>query len=500
MSYIKKTSSVLVSPICAEAALDGSQIDNSYNLYRRNSYLDYGTPLIFVPNTGKRYKMTKEGFGSYTVYSTSYPFDEKKGVPTGDATPPFGKHSYTYRMADVTWDTLIDSSKALWGQQEHKKTALDIVLAPTCVYKLDLAEGSNINTVGYPRFEYPGISASTASNFYALEAFSSKLKHTAQSYVTIIEAAKTVSMVKNTLLLFTDLVGLMIKRDKRSFRRFCKRLGIKGDSKARKIWEANIAASSKWMEYRYGWRPYVKDIEDHSLALAQLMTKTDFCFRVTGWGQDFQGLNLPVVEHAYGINLFSTYDGSDVDRRMNLRANVNFQREKVGVHYVTKYVAVCHPKTGFSDIASSFSLGNIPSAIYEATPLSWMADWFVPFGSRIEMMSTLRSVEYRDVCRVISTHYINHISTGEIDVPYSYPGNNGFTCVEASSDVSSYYACMSMYSRSRLSSMPNPELTIDLVSSHWKQRIGMDQMLDAYAVLSLALDPKISTLSRWKRV
>jgi len=459
------------------------------DMITQNRELSYDLPRVYISESDLLH--TNDGFGSDTVYNTSYPFG--KGKPKGSRLPPKSNIKVKYHVPGYRWNKLSDSmQEQYYGSQDTEATLVNacITVSPKSYstdYPTHDRNGLHLYRNGYV------FDNNTGAEFYALEAFSKRLRNTAQSWVTIAEAQKTVSLVRSTLESFGYLVNLVYKRDRKSFRLFCKSLGIKGNSRARKIWKASLTPAQKWMEYRYGWRPFVKDIEDHALALAELMSKDDFVFRNDGYGESYKpSTYVGEYNHTFVVPVKTA-----AGRVLDLGVPVSWNRALIGTHHQTRFYAVCKPKTQFSEIAANFQLGNIPSALYEGAPLSWMVDWFIPFGSYLNMLSVLDSVEYLDVCRVNSAHSVYKL-TPEDRTEFPVRTYQEFN-VESVENSGSYYACLSRYQRYGRTAMPVPSLyNMDLISNHYKRRIGLPQMLDTFALASLAFDGQVNPFTAWR--
>jgi hypothetical protein len=344
-------------------------------------------------------------------------------------------------------------------------------------------------------FNYPSAFGHEVSEFYALSKFSNKVRENAMTWVTIAEAGKTVGLVRETLKTFTKAFRFLIgkkswKRFNRMYRtlRFPKGTSLKEQKSIKlKAWlifkDVNRTATSKWMAYRYGWTPFVRDIEDHSKALAQLMTRDEDLVSASAYAHYMKPFSvpLPVVPVT---NVSHTFHLLTDDGKNNLQwtSKREIERTKVGVAYLTKYTGVFRVGSKFDEIKNTFQLDNLPLVALELTPLSWMADWFIPFSDTLNTLTKLNSVEWVDMCKINKSCYQNVIHLGDFSPTVNINGI-GFKSTSTSTDKD-YQMSFIKWQRTRVKSLPSPTWSLELLSQHYKRRIGLNQMIDAYSIFT----------------
>jgi hypothetical protein len=173
----------------------------------------------------------------------------------------------------------------------------------------------------------------------------------AHGFVTVAEANKTAKMLSSPLSKSRDLLGKTISRKMT--------LVSRG-------WSSAKAAASAWLEYRYGWKPIIYDVADICDAYRAQARRAE-PIRVTarsGWKSVVKTDNLfhPSIPGLTSLDLrqTATYDCS-------VNSGVIYTIDDPARH---------------NAVGTSFgvSLRDVPSAIWELMPYSFVVDWFLNVG------------------------------------------------------------------------------------------------------------------------
>jgi hypothetical protein len=430
-----------------------------------------------LDNTSRNYILgtnllhTKYARGAKTYYSEAWPL--AKGKAIGNSTPPGERVKYSGYWSQ--WDSDPNQHEFL-GSRDFSFDVWnnDILMSST------YCASPSILTP-HVEFNYPAVITSPEAEYLAKVQLARRLTNSAQSMVAIVEGAKTVHLVKDTLEMFLNLVLLILKPNKRNFRRFCHEMGISPNSHGKKIWfHATLSAAEKWLAFRYGWNPFLKDIEDHALALGELMTRPQqiICSGHGTW-------DAPTSGSATHSGLSTSFIKLENGNETSVSFRASWLREKLQTSYITHFTCVARPKTDFDEILDTFRVGAIPSNLYEISPLSWMLDWFVPIGEALDAFTTLNSFEYLDTCRVANAYYINRL----VPQKDSYPQTNTQVFTDVQDDRKPYYCAVGKWERHSMSNdyLSQEHIPLKIISSQWKRRIGWKQCLDASALLAVAL-------------
>jgi len=134
-----------------------------------------------------------------------------------------------------------------------------------------------------------------------------------------------------------------------------------------------------WLEYRYGWSPLVKDIVDQLKAInAQLLrddlTQRDYT-RVSGkWlGEKSSPSTTGVVKDGGSWTMETAYT------------------HKVEARAYAKYRVSL--KSGVLNRLNDFGAFDVPRALWEIVPYSFVVDWFVPIGDWLGAITPRVGVE-----------------------------------------------------------------------------------------------------------
>lgn len=142
-------------------------------------------------------------------------------------------------------------------------------------------------------------------------------------------------------------------------------------------------AQGLWLEYRYGWTPLIHDIVNGLKAVnAQLLrndlTKFPFERVVKRKGSDAeQVVTHPPLSHSGGTWTIST-------RTQHI----------VQVKAYAKYQVVA--EAGIMNRLNDFGAFDVPLALWEVVPYSFVVDWFVPIGTWLAALTPKVGVKIVD--------------------------------------------------------------------------------------------------------
>lgn len=228
---------------------------------------------------------------------------------------------------------------------------------------------------------------SRAPDYLLIEAASKANSANFSGITFAAEALKTVSMLRHPLKGITSLLGKMS-----SHREKLLRSGV----------SLSKASASTWLEYRYGWKPLLMDVSDLSKSLMSLDRLPGRVLR-DSVRRDFP--YQTVLQHS-GIPIgdLRVYGDTSLSYRCTVRAGVRYN--------------IVDPSYGqFLDTGLGLTLDNVPSAIWEEVPFSFIADWFVNFGPWLRAIVPNPYIEY--LSNFISVHteevYVTSVTRTTID-------------------------------------------------------------------------------------
>lgn len=207
----------------------------------------------------------------------------------------------------------------------------------------------------------PGLMSWDAADEFRLQSkIVEKIKgHQFNLAVNIAQAHQLVNMVESTLLHF----GRSIKYLKRGdFSSAARELGVGGKIHQSRLNSRDV--SGRWLELQYGWLPSLSDAFEAAKAYEAIS----------------QGRSARIVAVAG--------KGAVIDRSASPS---NYSSE--GYHIISKRCIIELEE----EVSLSRSLGLLDplSVLWEITPYSFVADWFLPIGSYLENLSVIPSLKGR---------------------------------------------------------------------------------------------------------
>jgi hypothetical protein len=175
-----------------------------------------------------------------------------------------------------------------------------------------------------------------------------------QALVTLAELEKTISMLRHPFGHARELIGKMKHTAKR----------------LQKIKRSVDISRDVWLEYRYGWRPFMYDIEG-ILKTFQSKFPSSKQNLVSRGGKTIFWQNKSVHSPTQPRSGVTCY----MERNFSLKRHAS-----AGVIYRTDFGS----RLNMVRLLSGLSLADIPSLIWEVVPYSFVADWFINVGSYLE--------------------------------------------------------------------------------------------------------------------
>jgi hypothetical protein len=168
-------------------------------------------------------------------------------------------------------------------------------------------------------------------------------------------------------------------------------------------------ASQLWLEYRYGWSPLVYDMIDTLKAVYAADLRKDLLPHDShvsrGNANDSKVVSTALSASFGGL----AYTGNRTS---------NFQYEvKTYVHY--RWTA----PDGVLRRLNDFGLFDVPKALWEICPFSFIADWFIPIGDWLGALTPKIGVEILDVGFTTS----DSVQASQVLSGFPTPTVGGFT-------------------------------------------------------------------------
>lgn len=209
---------------------------------------------------------------------------------------------------------------------------------------------------------------------------SSRMDSDFQGAVFLKELRESVTMIRNPFNLF--------KRHK--LRRLPKGLTAEVGSRSREL-------SSYWLEYRYGWRLLLADVENFAKALVSASNSGTLQRGLTNWvrfSQKAEVDSIPISDQStLGVigsqSQFDAAANADEPWRTNVVGKMCYARLRNYNHEYFGIVSLEHMRPFHStaklfqkilDVLSISNWRQVRDTLWEIMPLSFVVDWFVNFS------------------------------------------------------------------------------------------------------------------------
>lgn len=225
---------------------------------------------------------------------------------------------------------------------------------------------------------------------------------TAQLLVDIAELSQTYSMLKNP---FRESLNLLKKTRKVFTGKSLRAMAARG----KRIWgnyHIPDAASSTYLEWRYGWNPLFHSIDDTCRAIAQNMNQCKRRFTGRGSASDQDEGQANSV--SYWNPLGCSNGGMKNEAITNRKESVKYRAGVLAEGYLSSA----------SNLGVSFA--DIPSTAWELVPYSFAVDWFVGVGDWLAAHKPSPGFSYRaswlTEIRERTDTYTHHYHAGSCSV------------------------------------------------------------------------------------
>ena len=168
-----------------------------------------------------------------------------------------------------------------------------------------------------------------------------------------------------------------------------------------------------YLEYRYGWKPLVADLNDAVNALNEATLRKPFDYvHIKGRGQN-------------QVDLGTTFTGIPVPSSFSSPSHYsNVGTVNTVLDHRYKFYGICATELGDNSLAHTFGFddcfGQFLPTIWELIPYSFIVDYFTNLGDVIQALSTrIRG------CRWMNESY-QSVSRTKVIIP-GFTGNEGYT-------------------------------------------------------------------------
>jgi len=202
-----------------------------------------------------------------------------------------------------------------------------------------------------------------------------------QAPVAFIEAAKTEKMIANRI---RGLVSAAHQLRRGNLDGFLRSLDLPSPTNsARNRFnrdfgrDARKSAGNTWLEYQYGWLPFLSDTKSAAELLAEVVTRPrNRQSRISVSAS--KESRFTIQDSA----AFTRYDNATFDR-----PTIHREMKRLVGHYVVE--------SDILNTASLLSLTNPLEVAWELVPFSFVADWFIPIGDYLSNMSALQGISFK---------------------------------------------------------------------------------------------------------
>lgn len=247
---------------------------------------------------------------------------------------------------------------------------------------------SNVRWQFIPNVPRMSVTASMADTLKAraLENIQGQLSGVGVSVpLTIIDAGKTADMIG-------DAAGRLFKSYRHlrhgNFLAAAKALGL--EQTPRRVGR-HRSTEDNWLEYRYGWRLVVKDIESYMKQIHNMLTTRPIVHRVTSMKDEHVQVwkgRFTETRPAPVPNLAIRYEVNRVETR--------------DVHASAGYVYAIESTA----LATGQQLGllNLPALVWDVIPASFMFDWAANVSSVLEGLTAFQGKKFLDGWTCVAVH------------------------------------------------------------------------------------------------
>lgn len=244
-----------------------------------------------------------------------------------------------------------------------------------------------------------------------------------QAPVAFIEAAKTEKMIANRVM---GLASAALQLRRGNLAGFLNSLDLPSPTSSKKHrfnrdfgTDARKAAGNTWLEYQYGWKPFLSDAKTAAELLASTISKP--CNRVSTFSVSIKRQDRFTISDSANL---TPYDNVFFDR-----PTVQREQKRLKGRYSVR--------DDLLNTASLLSLTNPLEVAWELVPFSFVADWFLPIGDFLSNMSALHGIDFHS--HFIGTRVDYKYSCTNFRVPMVLPswtssvsGSGSYTLLKVS--------------------------------------------------------------------
>lgn len=197
--------------------------------------------------------------------------------------------------------------------------------------------------------------------------------------VFLAEASKTSRMVTDRAWHLVSLVRALRRGDANRFLDGL-RTTVEGASRRRAVQsynrlygrDASRAAANMWLEYTYGWRPFMQDVHDATMTLMTIAEEPSS--RV--------GVTRASVRDVVPVGSLQAWDQY---------LSFDSRESRAQVSYKGTWLWELKPES----IPGRLGLLNPLEVAWELLPFSFVVDWFLPIGDYLSQLDTSLSVTHK---------------------------------------------------------------------------------------------------------
>lgn len=279
-------------------------------------------------------------------------------------------------------------------------------------------------------------SLAALQNKAMIQALKSVQPNLSQSWVTLAERKKTMDMITDRVRKLADVVQATTHRDVQRLEFMFPGKRTKRYPKRVALWDANgnpmtgpkadryryghlptrptpiskmDEASKLWLEFRYGWSPLVYDIVDSLKAMYADDLRKELIQRERFTSRGFSNFTGAVTSTASNAALDGTQSiRKDATHEVSCRAYILYRMSS---------------PMGIARRLNDFGAFDVPRAIWELVPWSFVIDWFIPIGDflaahtpkvGVEILASGLETKWNiHVSRTV-TSYVSSPATGDL--------------------------------------------------------------------------------------
>jgi hypothetical protein len=230
-----------------------------------------------------------------------------------------------------------------------------------------------------------------------------RLRPTAMSLVSLLEARKSVNMATNAVTTMTAAL-LSIKKG-----RFSKAASILGLTVKPKKASKGRSLQSNWLEYRYGWTPLILDVAS-SIDIFYDNSKDRKFSVVNGKGKSYNSSGNVLEKASWIGNISGTVNGKPLNSSCSSPFIANEETVSDQKKFRMGFSFASDPLDESMGDLAQWGLLNPLTVVWELVPFSFVADWFINASDYLNQATVYRGLQMFDGFETVVHKKVNKLT------------------------------------------------------------------------------------------